>query len=73
MSAQFLVEKVLRIKPESRPESRDTRVTRGESIRSNYSTTAFYVEEEPTSAGWVASYWPNRQETFQYIRNLFPL
>jgi len=69
---KFFTEKVLRITPERQPESTHDRVTRGESIISHYSETNAYVEEEPTSIGWIKEVCPSKRDALQYARNLFP-
>jgi len=69
---RFVTERILRITPERQPESRNDRVTRGESIISHYSETSPYVEDEPTSAGWIKEVWPSRNDAWQFTRNLFP-
>ena len=73
MAVNFVAEKILGIKPEKQPESRQDRVTRGESIISNYSETRAYLEDEPTSLGWIKEHTPGTADVVQYVRDFFPL
>lgn len=63
--------KGLGIKLDYRDETGNNKLSRGESVFSVTSADS-YQEEEPTSAEWLASIWPSKQDTWRYIRNLFP-
>lgn len=46
-------------------------IRRGESVFSSQ-TAGAYVEEEPTSAEWLAGVFPNGHDLVTYTRSLFP-
>jgi hypothetical protein len=70
---RLFVNKVLRIHPEKHGLPRQDRVTRGESIVSNYSDTDQFVEHDPSVQEFVSEYIPSRDDVRAYISSLFPL
>lgn len=68
--AGHLVVKGLGIKVQKR-DGICEEISRGESVFS-MQTTETFIEEEPTSAEWVASLVPNRRDVVNYFRSLFP-
>jgi sodium-independent sulfate anion transporter 11 len=65
-----LVAKALGIKLDYRDELPEN-LTRGESVFSVQTANSF-VEEQPTSAEWVAEVLPSRHDLAVYFRSLFP-
>ncbi|KAI1213889.1 putative sulfate permease [Annulohypoxylon truncatum] len=46
-------------------------VTRGESVFSTHTTDSF-IEQQPTSAEWIAEVTPSGQDMINYVKSLFP-
>lgn len=63
--------KFLGIKLQYRNPTGEDRLTRGESIFS-VSTADTYVEEEPSSLGWIREVAPSRRTFLRWGYSLFP-
>lgn len=66
-----LLAKGLGIKLDDYPLRAPEPATRGESVTSTATADSF-VEQEPTSWGWVKQTVPSRADLVAYVRSLFP-